>query len=411
MGNNEAVPMTPRQRVRAVLERKEPDRLPIDCGGTDVTGMHGMAYNAVKKYLNIGNGKTQLFHVYMQLASVEESVRRRLSADVVRLSFEPKQWKASTLPDGSSCEVPEGWNPEKLPDGSEVLMGGDGQPMIKRLPDAAWFSPVGAICPFIQEPKDIPKYAPMLKMLDRSPWIDQTIEDLVERAKKIQEETEYAIAGVFGGHIYAQAQLIRGMDNFMCDLVANETLARALMDTIAESHMAEFEHYIAALDPYLDVIVVNDDLGMQQSGQMSIDMFRSIVKPYLGKLYGFMKSKMTRAKLFLHSCGSVYSFIPDLIEMGVDILNPVQVSAANMDSRKLSSEFGKDIIFWGGGCDTQAVLPRGSTDDVRSEVKRRIDDFASGCGFVFTQVHNIQPGVPPENIVAMYDAALEFGEY
>jgi len=401
--------MTPRERVRTVLEGGQPDRVPIDCGGTDVTGVHGIAYNALKPHLGISDGSTQLFHVYMQLAAVEESVRQRFSADVVRLSFEPKQWKPSTLADGSPCEVPEGWNPEKLPDGSEVLMGADGQPLIKRLPDSAWFSPTGPICPFIETPEDIAQYTPLLKMLDRSPWLDQTIEDLAERAKRIREETDYAIAGVFGGHIFAQAQLIRGMDNFMCDLAMNETLARALMDTLTESHLEEFERYIAALGPYLDLIVVNDDLGTQQGPQLSVEMFRSLVKPYLGKLYGFMKSKMTHAKLFLHSCGSVYDLIPDLIEMGVDVLNPVQVSAANMDSKKLSAEFGKDIIFWGGGCDTQTVLPRGTVDDVRTEVKRRIDDFTRGRGFVFTQVHNIQPGVPSENIAAMYDAALEFG--
>ncbi|MBN1345469.1 MAG: hypothetical protein JXQ73_22445 [Phycisphaerae bacterium] len=403
--------MTPRQRIRAVLNREQPDRVPIDCGGTDVTGLHGIAYNAVKSHLGIQDGQTRLFHVYMQLASVEESVRQRFSADVVRLSFEPKTWKPSTLPDGSACEVPEGWNPQRLDDGSEVLMGPDGKPLIKRLADAAWFSPTGPICPFIQTPEDIKNYTPLLKMLDRSPWLDQTIEDLTARAKQIHEETDYAIAGVFGGHIYAQAQLIRGMDNFMCDLAMNETLARALMDTLAESHMQEFEHYIDALGPYLDVVVVNDDLGTQQGPQLSLDMFRSVVKPYLGKLYGFMKSKMTRAKLFLHSCGSVYAFIPDLIEMGVDVLNPVQVSAANMDSKKLAAEFGKDLIFWGGGCDTQTVLPRGAVDDVRAEVKRRTQDFAPDAGFVFAQVHNIQPGVPPENIEAMYDAALEYGAY
>jgi uroporphyrinogen decarboxylase len=403
--------MTSRERIRAVLDGKAPDRVPIDCGGTDVTGLHGMAYNAVKAHLGIDGGTTQLFHVYMQLASVQQSMRERFSADVVRLSFEPKRWKPSTLPDGSACDVPEGWNTETLPDGSEALMGPDGKPLIKRLPNAAWFSPTGPICPFIQTPEDISNYTPLLKMLDRSPWLDQTIDDLAARAKQIRDETDYAIAGVFGGHIFAQAQLIRGMDNFMCDLAMNETLACALMDTLAESHVEEFERYIAALGPYLDIVVVNDDLGTQQGPQLSRQMFRDLVKPYLGKLYGFMKSKMTDAKLFLHSCGSVYDFIGDFIEMGVDILNPVQVSAANMDSKKLSAEFGKDIIFWGGGCDTQTVLPRGSVNEVRDEVKRRIDDFAPGRGFVFTQVHNVQPGVPPENIVAMYDAALEFGAH
>ena len=401
--------MTPRERIRSALDGKAPDRVPIDCGGTDVTGLHGIAYNALKSHLGIGDGKTRVFHVLMQLADVEPHVRERMSGDVVRLSFEPKQWKSSTLPDGSACEVPDGWNSETLPDGSEVMMGGDGKPMVRRLPDAAWFSPTGPICPFIQTAKDIADYEQLLKMMDRPYWLDETLDDLAERAKRIREETDYAIAGVFGAHIYAQAQLIRGMDNFMCDLALDETLARALMDTLAESHMAEFEHYIAKLGPYLDVICVNDDLGSQRGPQISVDMFRRLVKPYLGKVYGFMKDKMTHQKLFLHSCGSVYDFIPDLIEMGVDALNPVQVSAANMDSKKLAAEFGKDIVFWGGGCDTQNVLPRGTVQQVRDEVKRRVDDFAPTGGFVFAAVHNIQPGVPPENIAAMYEAALEFG--
>jgi uroporphyrinogen decarboxylase len=181
------------------------------------------------------------------------------------------------------------------------------------------------------------------------------------------------------------------------------------METIAELHMEEFEHYIAALGPYLDVICVADDLGTQQGPQLDPDMWRRLVKPPMQKLYGFMKARMKHAKLFLHSCGSVYDLIPDLIEMGVDILNPVQVSAANMDSAKLKAEFGKDLVFWGGGCDTQTILPLGTPPQVREEVARRIGDLAPGGGFVFAQVHNIQPDVPPENMVAMWETALERG--
>ncbi len=401
--------MTSRERVRAVLDGKTPDRVPIDCGGTEVTGLHGIAYNDLKAHLGIEGGAARVFNVYMQLASTEDSVRKRLSGDVVRLSFEPKTWKPSTLPDGSACEVPQGWDPIRLEDGSDVIMGLEGTPIIRRLPDALWFSPAGPICPQIQAPEDIATYGPLLKMLDRSSWLDETLDELVVRAKQIREETDYAITGVFGGHIFAQAQLILGMENFMCALMENETLVRALMDTLAESHMEEFDKYIEALGPYVDMVTVADDLGAQGGGQISVDMFRNIIKPYLGKLYGHMKSKMNGTKLFMHSCGSVYSFIPDLIEIGVDVLNPVQVSAANMDSKKLADEFGGDIVFWGGGCDTQFVLPQGTVGEVREEVKRRIGDFAPAGGFVFTQVHNIQPGVPPENIVAMYEAALEFG--
>ncbi|MCP4642901.1 MAG: methyltransferase [bacterium] len=401
--------MTSRERIQAVLTRKEPDRVPIDCGGTEVTGLHGIAYNRLKAHLGMEDGDTRLFHIYMQLAAVEEPVRQRFSADVVRLSFEATQWKPSQLADGSPCLVPEAWSPVKLDDGSEALLGMDGNPLIKRLPDAPWYSPAGPICPLIQQPEDIEQYGALLRMLDRSPWFDETLDHLVARAKTIRETTDYAIAGVFGGHIFAQAQLIRGMDNFMCDLLANETLARALMDTLAEHHMKDFEQYIEALGPYLDVICIADDLGSQTGPQLDPALFRSVVKPYMSKLYGLMKSKMGDIKLFLHSCGSVYDLIPDLIEMGVDVLNPVQVSAANMDSAKLKAEFGNDIIFWGGGCDTQTALPLGTTQEVREEVKRRVGDFAPGGGHVFTQIHNIQPDVPPENIEAMFDAALEFG--
>jgi uroporphyrinogen decarboxylase len=135
-----------------------------------------------------------------------------------------------------------------------------------------------------------------------------------------------------------------------------------------------------------------------------------VVKPWHKELYQYIREH-TSARLFLHTCGSVYAFIPDFIEMGVDVLNPVQVSAKDMNTQRLEQEFGQDITFWGGGCDTQQVLPFGTPSEVREEVKRRIDDLAPGGGFVFNQVHNIQAGVPPENIMAMYEAVHEFGEY
>ncbi len=402
--------MTSRERVLAAINHRESDRVPVDVGGTEVTGLHGIAYNRLKAHLGIEDGHTRLFHVYMQLARVEDDIRCRFSGDVVRLSFEPTQWKPGVMSDGSPCEVPVGWNPMRLEDGSEVLLGFDNKPMLQRHADSPWFSPTGPICPYIETPADVAKYTAVLRMMDRSAWLDEDLDALAARAKALRETTDCAIAGVFGGHIFAACQLIRGMSNFMCDLAADEALATALLDTLAELHMEEFERYIAALGPYLDVVTVADDLGMQGGPQIDPQMWRKTVKPSMAKLYGFMKSRMNQAKLFMHSCGSVYDFIPDLIEIGVDILNPVQVSAANMDSRKLKTEFGKDIVFWGGGCDTQSVLPGGTPQQVRDEVKKRIDDFAPGGGFVFAQVHNIQPDVPPENMVAMWETARESAE-
>ncbi len=402
--------MTSRERVRAVLDGKVPDRVPIDCGGTEDTTIHGVAYNALKQHLGMEDGRTRIIHLYMQLAEVEEPVRRRFSADVVGLSIGAQAWKPWKLTDGSPCEMPATWAPIVEEDGTEALMGLSGEPVIKRLADSYWFSPSGPIFPFIQQAEDVAKYESLIKIMDRSPFLDESIEAQAARAKKLYEETDYALVGCFGGHVFAASQLIRGMPNYMCDLMTDPHLVETLANCIAEAHMEEFAQYIEHMGPYLDMVTVADDLGMQNGPQIDPAVWRKLVKPAMAKLYGFMKSKMN-AKLFLHSCGSVYDFIPDLIEMGVDVLNPVQVSAANMDSKKLKNEFGNDIVFWGGGCDTQHVLPSGSVEDVREEVKRRVGDFAPGGGFVFAQVHNIQPGVPPENIVAMFDTALEVGGY
>lgn len=403
--------MTSRERVLAAINHRTGDRVPVDVGGTEVTGLHGIAYNQLQAHLGLEAVPPRLFHVYMQLAAVEDRVRARFGGDVVRLSIGAREWKPWTLSDGSACEVPAKWVPRRGEDGSEVVDGPDGKPLIIRHRDSPWFSATGPVCPYIQCLDDIRKFGQVIRFMDRAPWFDESLEELAARAKRLREETDYAVAGVFGGHIFAAAQLIRGMQNFMCDLAVDEAFACGLMDALADAHMEDFERYIAALGPYVDVICIADDLGMQQGPQLDPVMWRRLVKPRMARLYKFMKSRMGGIKLFLHSCGSVRAFIPDLIEMGVDILNPVQVAAAGMDSRALKADFGRDIVFWGGGCDTQRVLSLGTPETVRAEVARRMADFAPEGGFVFAQVHNVQPDVPPENMVAMWDAAVALGRY
>jgi uroporphyrinogen decarboxylase len=174
-------------------------------------------------------------------------------------------------------------------------------------------------------------------------------------------------------------------------------------------HIEFFRHYLEAVGDCIDVVVVSDDLGGENGPLISPELYRELVKPAQKKLWQFIKSN-TEAYLFLHSCGSIYRFIPDLIEIGVDILNPIQVAAKDMDTRRLKDEFGDKLIFW-GGIDTQRILPFGSPEDVESEVKKRIADMAPGGGYVLTAVHNIQAGVSPENICMMYDAARKWGAY
>ena len=399
--------MTPRERIQAALNHKPVDRIPIDFGGTAETSIGGVAYAALRRDLGINGRLFRMMDLNQQLAIVDEDARKFAGGNVAPLVIGANEYRVWNLPDGTPCEVPAKWQPVRDAEGGEVLMGPHGKPLLRRAPDGYWFDPPGPLCPGMDAIADIPKFMPMIKIMDRAPYMDETLEDLRARAKRLYEETDYAIVGQFGGHIFAAAQLLRGMANFMCDLAADKPFARALMDTLAEAHMEEFDAYIAAVGDYIQVIHVADDLGGQNGPQISVEMFREMVRPPMERLYKFIKSR-TKAKLFLHSCGSVYKLIPDLIEMGVDILNPVQVSAADMDSAKLKREFGRDIVFWGGGCDTQRVLPFGTPQQVREEVKRRIGDLGPD-GFVFAQVHNIQPGVPPQNLEAMWQAAQEFG--
>ncbi|MDH7570371.1 MAG: uroporphyrinogen decarboxylase family protein, partial [Armatimonadota bacterium] len=200
---------------------------------------------------------------------------------------------------------------------------------------------------------------------------------------------------------------LRGFENFFADTAANKPLAEAMLDLILETKLRYWERALAEVGDLVDVVMEGDDLGMQQSLLMSPRTYRELVKPRQAQLFGFIK-KQAPVFTFFHTCGSVVEIIPDLIEVGVDILNPVQVSAAGMDTRVLKREFGNDIVFWGGGVDTQRILPRGSVQEVRDEVRRRLDDLAHGGGFVFATVHNIQADVPPQNILAMWETLQSY---
>jgi uroporphyrinogen decarboxylase len=206
-------------------------------------------------------------------------------------------------------------------------------------------------------------------------------------------------------------QWLRGYEAFFCDLVGNRPLAEALCDKIIELKMDYWSHALPLVGDLVDVIQEGDDYGAQNTLQVSPALWREIFKPRLQQLIDHIKKLAPHASLFFHSCGSIRDILPELIEVGVDALNPVQVAAAGMDSAELKREFGADLVFWGGGVDTQQVLPTGTPQEVRDEVRRRVDDFAPGGGFVFAAVHNIQGDVPPENILAMREVLRECGSY
>jgi uroporphyrinogen decarboxylase len=397
--------MNSRQRVVMALQHKEPDRVPLDLGAMLSTGITGIAYNQLKAYLGIRNGRTRMYDLGQQLAEPEPGILERIGADVLPLFVsEPKGWKSGTLPDGSPCKVPDWFSPETMPDGSQVLRDQEGH-IVSRMPkDGYYFDSVYHPLAGVSTAKELERY-PFYSPIDQA-----VLADLHKRAKHLYESTRYALMLNGAGSIYEWAQGLRGWDVFMMDLAGDPLFAGALLDELVEANIRRLEQILPVVEGYIQVIQVGDDLGMQDGPQLSPRLYRQVVKPRHKKLYRYIKDH-TNARLFLHTCGSIYEFIPDFIEMGVDILNPVQVSARDMDTKRLKREFGKDMTFWGGGCDTQKVLPFGTPAEVTEEVKRRIDDLAPGGGFVFNQVHNIQAGVPPQNVVAMYKAVHEFGEY
>jgi uroporphyrinogen decarboxylase len=402
--------MTSRQRVLTALAHREADRVPIDLGGMDSTTIMGAAYTRLKRHLGIAGGSTRIYAPEL-ICLVEEPVRRWARADVVPIPLLPHEWRPWTLSDGSPCEIPARWNPEQQADGSWIVRDpASGQPALRMPAGGFFFDAVNPPLAGCETIADLDAHAADFESADWPFWVDDTFDDLRERGRRLRQETDAAIMGNFAVHIFAGGQSLRGYDTFMMDLLLNPKLAEAIMDRLAEAYIRRFDHYIEAVGPYVDIINVNDDLGQQDRLLISPKTYRTLVKPYQKKIYDYIHRK-TSAQLFLHSDGSIRAVIPDLIEIGVQILNPCQFTAAGMDSAELKREFGKELTFWGAGVDTQTTLPRGTPQQVRDEVRRQLDILMPGGGYVFNTVHNILHEVPPENIVAMYEAVWEYGKY
>ena len=382
--------MNSRERAIRALNHEEADRIPIDLGSTIISSIHKDAYLDLKQYLGMEPEDLQMCDYVQQLPYVDELLLERFGAD-----FRMVQLPAATASDISYFE--EGdyyafidrW-------GSKLHMPKDG---------GLYFDWV-----------DFPIKEPTMGALDRYQWPQpdspETNAQLRQRAKDLYENTDYALVGsaIIGGGIFEQPARTMGLENFLMSLLAEPAFADRLMGTITDIYIESCNNYLDQVGEYLQVFTYWDDLNSQNSWLISPDIYRKVIKPKQQRLVEAIRRK-TKAKLFFHGCGAVSELIPDLIDLGFDIVNPVQVSAAGMDTKRLKKEFGDDIVFWGGGVDTQHVLPFGKPAEVRDEVKRRIDDLAPGGGFIFSAVHNVQAFVPPENIVTAFETALEYGKY
>lgn len=411
--------MTSRERVLAAIEHREPDRVPVDLGSTPSSGISAIAYGHFKRHLGLTAGRTRVYDVVQQLAQPEDAILDRCGIDVVDIgrtfNRDDAAWYDIHLGDGQPAQYPAWFHPERQPDGS----------WLARLPDGTAIAhmPVGGTffdqtCfPYLDD------YPPDFSGLDaamgqvlwsalvHSPW-DHARDPgfwatLRANALALRQSTDRALMIVIGCNLFEWGTFLRRIDNFLCDLAAEPAQAEALLDALVERHLATLANVCRAVGDIADVCRFGDDLGTNGGPFMSPAMYRRFFKPRHAQLCAYVHQH-SRMKTFLHSCGSIHALLPDLIEAGFEVINPVQTNCRDMEPARLKREFGRDVCFWGGGCDTRDVLPHAPPAAVKDHVRRQLEILAPGGGFVFNTVHNILPEVPPANIAAMFGAVAEF---
>jgi len=389
--------MTGRERVLAALSHTEADRVPLDLGSTVDTTIHYAAYQRLLRHLGLMQfARPAEQSRYLDLAcgavEIDQDVLMSLKVDT-----------RGVVPPASST-----WEGTvRVEDGSEVIRDRLG---------ATWTRSQNGYY-FDQRPGGYPlANLSSLDDFDDSAWwtqLEQTdwIGNLRGRLEAWRNDYAIVVGDPFGG-LLALGFRMRGYEQFYIDLASNPQFACGLMDRFVEFKSAYWASVLAGVGDLIDIVVYEDDLGQQDRTLLSPSMYRKLVKPRQKRLFEkIARQGDSPPKILMHSDGAISEIIPDLIEIGVDILNPIQVSAAGMDPALLKRTFGDDLVFWGAGADSQGVLSFGTPAEVRSEVERHLSIMAPGGGYVFTTIHNIQPEVPPENVMAMLQALEDFGEY
>lgn len=410
--------MEHRERVLKALNHEEPDRVPIDFGGEN-TGISGESCKSLLKYLRM-DGEVRVYSPLWDIAEVPQEIMDLFGVDVVyaHRTLPPSalndesEWVEWKLNDGRKCKIPKNIA-EKIEvdgEGNEYIRNRNGEIMLKRSVNSPYFDDYPVNYHPLKDVEDwdeIEELPPSPLMAEFS---ESDLQRLEKNAKWLRENTDYAIVALFGGSMFENPTHLRGYEQFLRDVKKNPDFIIWLEKMLVKKYKKLLDGFLNAVGKYVDIIQLNDDLGGQTGPLISPKDYKELIHPYMKEIYQYIKHN-SNCYLMRHSCGAIEPFIEDFIDLGVDILNPVQISAKGMDPKKLKEEYGDKITFWGGGCDTQNVLPRATPKNVKKHVEEMIKIFAPRGGFVFTQVHNIQLEVPPENIVAMYEAAKEARPY
>jgi len=419
--------LTSRERVIKAISHKEPDMVPIDFGGMDGSGgIHALALKKLLEYLRIKQGlEVRIYDVMQMLGEIPKILLERFEVDIVsvRRTIDPTGISANDIKfkdyilSGEKMKIPEIVDITRKENGTEYMYAWFTKNPQKRRtviairkPSAFYFDQLPIYTPLreVEKASDIKELPPhpAIPEYDR-----RYLEILRKNAKWLFENTSYAIFGMSGVSIFETTVYLLGFEKFAINLRRNKSVIERIIELLLEHDKIELKKYLDAVGDYLQIIGIGgEDLGTQTAPLINPKDWRELFKPAIEEIVRIIKSR-TNCYVLIHSCGSIKPFIPDFIDIKIDVLNPVQISAKDMNPQELKREFGDEISFWGGGCDTQRVLPRATPNEVKRHVKNLVEIFKPGGGFVFNQVHNIQPEVPPENIVAMFEAVKEVRKY
>lgn len=421
--------MNSRERVQLALNHKEGDRVPLDLGGCGQTGMHVSTVYALRQALGLDQPGTpvKVVEPYQMLGEIKADLWEALGIDVAGLGgttnlfgFKNEGWKPWTTFDGTPVLVPDKFNTEPDENG-DILMYAEGdqaEPPSAKMPSGGFY--------FDSIIRQAPIDDVTLKVADNTeefaPISDAELQHLKQEAHTLSTQTDKALMMVLGGTGFGDIALvpgpmlknpkgIRDIAEWYMSTVTRQDFVRQVFERQCEIALSNLPRIYAAVGDAITVAWISGtDFGAQNSCFISPKAFRTLYKPFYRRVNDWIHAH-TPWKTFIHSCGSILPLIPDIIEAGFDILNPVQTSATNMDPVVLKERFGAQVTFWGGGVETQRVLPFGTPDEVRAQVRERLQIFGKGGGFVFNPIHNVQARIPVENLLAMYETVRDYGRY
>ncbi len=400
----------------AALEHREPDRVPIDFSGHRSSGVAALVYPKLRRYLGLPPKPVRVYDMIQQLAIVDEDVMERFGVDTVEMGRgflkEEKDWKDWVLPDGSPCKIPCYVQVEKRGE-DWYLLNESGKELAVQRRGFLYFEQT--YFPLMDRSFVDDDFSDLETFLSQTVWtgiaspgghlaLDKAgLEEMASRARALRESSDRAIIGLFGGNMFEIPQMLFRNDRYLTYMGLYPDQVLRFSDKLCSLHLESLEKWLAAVGPFIDIILFGDDLGGQTGPLISPQMYRQLVKAFHRRIWNRAK-ELSDVKVMLHCCGGVRELLDDLIDAGLDAINPVQINATGMDASGLKEEFGSRLTFWGGGCDTRDILPNASPEQVASHVKEQVRHLRTGGGFVFQQVHNILADVPPENVVAMLDA-------